>query len=531
MSKTPPPLASLPAALPTPSVPRVPIVPSAPAMPANGDATLTLLWERVRRQGDMPGFARAIGAILGAVRGESEDDFDMAQTVLTDPVLTQKVLRLANSSMYAAFGQSVNTITRAIMVIGTDAIGHLALGLKLVEELSTNVDDPSIAHIEMEKAVLSGMVAHQVALGAAVSTPEEAVVCSMLHALGRMMIAFYMPEAWQRLQQHAGDADHAGAAMAAAIDAAALPVLGLTMEQIGRAAAENWGLPANLIGGMRRIDAGSADQKLPYGDWLSAVSTMSSQCAEALWQDDQAGDDQVRQLVSGFSAMLGVGEDILLLSIEKAKVAAAADLSIAPLSKPAERRALKLESTRRRAAGHKVLSAGVADMRDFVNAATPGQMMSMALETVYQGLSFSRACAFMRSPREKRYVAKMGFGEGVRELLPAMQFDEAYEANVFHAALNNDRVIFIENARDPKFAAKLPQWWKDSLTDATSFVILPVCSDGKPVGFIYGDWDASFPAVALNEAEFGLLNNVRGLVARCVDRRRQIELVAAKSKD
>jgi hypothetical protein len=313
------------------------------------------------------------------------------------------------------------------------------------------------------------------------------------------------------------------------IDAAAMPVLGLTIEQIGRAAAENWGLPANLIGGMRRIDADSAGEKLHYADWLSAVSTMSSQCAEALWHDDEAGLEKVRELVDGFSGMLGLAPDTLLLSVEKARAAAATDLSIAPLSKPSERRALHLASTRKRDEGHKMLSAGVADMRDFVNAATPGQMMSMALETVYQGLSFSRACAFMRSPREKRYVAKMGFGDGVRELLPAMQFGDAYEANVFHAALNNDRVIFIENARDPKFAAKLPQWWKDTLQGASSFVIMPVCSDGKPVGFIYGDWDGSYPTIALNEAEFGLLNNVRSLVARCVDRRRQIELVAAKN--
>ena len=35
---------------------------------ANADATLALLWERVRRQGDMPGFGKAISAILGAMR-------------------------------------------------------------------------------------------------------------------------------------------------------------------------------------------------------------------------------------------------------------------------------------------------------------------------------------------------------------------------------------------------------------------------------------------------------------------------------
>ena len=40
--------------------------------PASADATLALLWERIRRQGDMPGFTRAINAILASMRGEEK---------------------------------------------------------------------------------------------------------------------------------------------------------------------------------------------------------------------------------------------------------------------------------------------------------------------------------------------------------------------------------------------------------------------------------------------------------------------------
>ncbi|MEG2961454.1 MAG: GAF domain-containing protein, partial [Janthinobacterium sp.] len=57
-----------------------------------GKNTLDLLWARTRQQGDMPGFAKAISAILGAMRGEDDHEFDITQTVLSDPVLTHKVL-------------------------------------------------------------------------------------------------------------------------------------------------------------------------------------------------------------------------------------------------------------------------------------------------------------------------------------------------------------------------------------------------------------------------------------------------------
>jgi hypothetical protein len=341
----------------------------------------------------------------------------------------------------------------------------------------------------------------------------------MLHALGRMMVTFYMPERWALLQKHGGVGGENEAAQA---------VLGLTMEQIGRAAAIHWGLPANLLSGMRVLEPVPDPQgELSHEDWLAAVSTMSSHCAGSLWANDEAGAARVRALATSFSAMLGIEPDHILGAIERAKEVASADLSIAPLANPAEKRAKAAQTVRMRAEGNRILQSGVSDMRDVVATASPGQMMTMALETVYQGLTFSRALAFLRNRRDKVYAAKMGFGDGVKALLPAMSFEDIYEPNVFHAALNSDRVIFIENAKDPKFAAKLPQWWKTSLSDARSFVILPLCTGGQPAGFIYGDWDESFPSIALSQTEFALLNDIRGLVVVAVERRQQINAPAA----
>jgi len=484
------------------------------------DATLALLWERIRRRGDMPGFTRAINAILASMRGEDERDFSMTQTVLSDPVLTQKVLRLANSGMYSAFGQRINTVSKAVLVLGTEAIGHLALGLKLIEELSKSTPDSLQAHIEMEKAVLAGMVAQQVAARADIRDPEEAVVCSILHSLGRMMVTFYLPERWTVLQQAAGEGME---------DAAALDQLGLSLEQIGRATAEHWGLPRNLIAGMRRVEPGERGDAFAHEDWLAALGTMSSQCAETLWHGDECAAEAVAQLASNFAPMLGIAADNIVGAVEQAKVDAAADLSIAPLANPPEKRARAAAATRMRDAGNKVLKDGVAEMREVAGSATPGQMMSMAIESAYHGLSFTRAFGFLRSRRDGKYSAKIGLGDGAKALQPNLVFDDAYEPNVFFASLGSDRVIFIENARDPKFASKLPGWWKGTLGAARCFVIIPLCTHGEPVGFIYGDWDDRYPSVFLNQTEFSLLNDLRALVVKSVERRQQLEAVATRA--
>lgn len=484
------------------------------------NATLNLLWERVRRQGDMPGFTRAVNAILGSMRGEDECDFSMTQTVLSDPVLTQKVLRLANSGMYAAFGQRVTTVSKAVLVLGTEAIGHLALGLKLVEELSRSRPDSALAHAEMEKAVLAGMVAQQVAANASARDPEEAVVCSILHSLGRMMVTFYMPERWSELAQHAAPG---------AEDMAARAVLGLSLEEIGRAAAEQWGLPRNLIAGMRSVAPAERGEHFCHDDWLAAVGTMSSRCAESLWNDDEAGAAQVRHLAASFAPMLGIAPDNILVAIERAREEAGADLSIAPLARPEEKRARELAIARQRAAGNKVLLSGVAELREAVAHAGSAQMVSMALETIHQGLGFSRSFAFMRAHRERRYIARIGLGQGARALLPELWFGDGYEPNVFHAALSNDRVIFIEHAHDPRFASKLPAWWKARLAAGRSFVILPLVAHGQPAGLLYGEWHDAAQSVALDPAEFSLLNDLRGQLARSLEQRPQAEVVASRA--
>ncbi len=488
-------------------------------MSALSEQTLSTLWERTRQQGDMPGFAKAITAILGAMRGEDDKEFDMARTVLSDPVLTQKVLRLANSGMYSAFGQQINTVSKAMLVLGTEAIGHLALGLKLIEELSVVSPDSGMAHIEMEKAVLAGIVAREVSATAENRHGEEAVVCSMLQTLGRMLVTFYMPERWTALQKATGEGKE---------DSAAVDMLGLSLQDIGRAAAVHWGLPENLLSGMRTLVPPPDDvpaEPLSPEDWVAGVSTMSCICAGALWHDSEEGAAEVKRITARYSSMIGVSTDKLALAIEQAKVVAATDLSIAPLSKPAERRAKALAQTRQRAAGNNILLSGLSDMRDSLDTASPGQMVSIALETVFKGLQFSRAVAFVRNRRENKYAARMCLGEGVREHLDAMNFADAYEPNVFHAALSSDRVIFIENAADPKFAAKLPAWWRDTLNDARSFVILPLCSNGQPTGFLYGDWDDSFPAIHLSPTEFSLLNDIRSLVVKAAERRHQVGTV------
>jgi HD-like signal output (HDOD) protein len=482
----------------------------------NSKETLDLLWARVRQRGDLPGFSKVVSSILTAMRGEDDREFNMTKTVLADPALTQKVLRLANSSMYAIFGNGINTVSKAVIVLGTEAIGHLALGLKLIDGLSAASPDTVNARSEMEKALLAGHIARHVTSFASTRDAEEAVVCSMLHSLGRMMVSFYLADRWALVQTRCEQDD---------IDeeSAAHEVLGLDLSEIGRVTAARWGLPASLVESLQNVKPVPVGEPLDHADWLAAVSTMSSECANVLHEDSASVDEQIATIAGGYADMLGLDVAQVMNAVDAAQQTAEQEAVFVRPSKQAEALKNTILGTGKRANSAQLLANGVKDLRDASSSISTGQLLTMALETVYQGLGLTRAIVFLRDYDEARYAARLCFGDGAQELMPRLAFGDAYQPDVFHAALANDKMIFVANAHDNSFVNKLPRWWKDTLPGVQSFVVLPLTANRHPVGFIYGDWDHSLPPVKLDPADISPLNELRILVVRTADQWRKLD--------
>lgn len=475
----------------------------------NPKKTLDLLWSRVRQRGDLPGFSKVVGAILAAMRGEDDREFNMTRTVLSDPALTQKVLRLANSPMYAVFGGGINTVSKAVIVLGTEAIGHLALGLKLIDGLTSVSSGSENARIEMEKAVLAGHIARQIASSATTRDAEEAVVCSMLHSLGRMMVTFYLPECWTAIQARTEEGmDEVQAAR---------ETLGLALDEVGQRIAQQWGLPASLVDSLQHIEPKSTFEPLDHSDWLAAISTMAACCAEVLHNDHLSSSEQILAIAGDYAEMLGLDVEQVFSAVEMAKATAVEEAIIV---RPAKMAAV---GGGKPANSVQILTSGVADMRSALGGSSTAQLLTMGLEIAYKGLGLTRAAAFLRNQDEARYVARMCFGDGVQELLPHLYFSDAYQPDVFHAALANDKMIFVEKAREQSFLNKLPRWWKDVFTTAASFIVLPLSVNRQPVGFIYGDWDQNVAPPRIESDEVTPLNELRALVVHAIENRRRMD--------
>ena len=138
----------------------------------------------------------------------------------------------------------------------------------------------------------------------------------------------------------------------------------------------------------------------------------------------------------------------------------------------------------------------------------------MALETIFQSMGFSHGVVFQRVQKEARYVARMCLGNSAPDFAAGLAFDDAYQPDVFHAALAKDKMVFVENARDPAFINKLPRWWKEALPTSRSFLVMPLSVNRIPMGFLYGDWSMTLPPNRISPEEVVCLNELRECVTR-----------------
>jgi hypothetical protein len=393
----------------------------------------------------------------------------------------------------------------------------------LIDGLSRLPDVPGIRE-ELEKAVLAGHIGRQVAATSSHRDIEEAVVCSMLHTLGRMMVTFYLPESWAAIQSRGADDPASEAALSQEL-------LGMSLEEIGRAIAKQWGFPVNLINSMNYVQPKVTHEPIDHAEWLATISTVSARCADAICQSDGANSTELSKIMGGYANMLGVEASQLMTAVDAALESVKEESVISRPIKLAG--ATKEEAITAMLGGKPVdaaqqLTLGVIDIRSASQKFNTTQLLTMGLEIVFKGLGFSRAIAFVRNTERHQYYASKCFGEGTQDLLDKLAFPDAYQPDVFHAALANDKMIFVENAHLPAFSSKLPRWWKEALYEARSFMVLPLTINHKPIGFVYGDWDLNLPPARIEATEIVPLNELRALLVGVIEERRQIKPGAQK---
>lgn len=439
------------------------------SMPKNDkNDFFTLLKKRMGEKGDFPAFSESVQQLDDLMQNEDKNVAAIASAILSDFTLTQKVIRLANSAMYSGMGGEITTITQAAVVLGLDAIAHIALSIRFIDMLSTATPDTAEAREELAIAILAGDITRIIVTKSNMVNREEAVVCTLLHHLGRLILVFYFPEEWSQIQKIVRNHQ-------ASEDSVTLEIMGVTIDEISLEIARNWRLPKKISNSMASSATFEETSMPGSADWLKIMANFSRDAASMLAMNSSRED--LKHLVSHYSESLLISSEDIMDAIDLAQHMAS---ELVVRSEKGKVSGKPNDSLARLAVSVQDFSAALSQGIDFNSA------LSMVLETIYTSMGFNRVVTFFRDAG--MFKAKIGFGNRMPEALPMLIFPEAYATDVFHLSMVNKADVFIQDITSSKTAPSVPAWLREALPDVDAFILLPLFFNGRAVGLIYADW-------------------------------------------
>ncbi len=514
---------------------------------AESNATLEFLLRRMQHKSDFPALSDSVGRIQAISASEHESLSSLANEILKDVALTNKLLRVVNTAHYrTAGGGTISTVSRAIALIGFAGIRNLALSLMLVERMQDKQHAQQLKE-EFLRALMAGMLARE--LCSTARENEEAFIGSLMRNLGRLLSEFYLPEEAERIRKLVRPVG-GGADKPMPEQTASSSVLGISYENLGAGVGATWGLPDSLMRCMRAPTGDLPKNGLSqHPDRLRWLASVANEAADALlFNTPDKAAELLKALAQRYGGALSFKVDDILEAASRsrkrmAELAQSMQLKMNP-GEPAERlidsyyidapnSALAEDATGLSSldevATHEdtqtpaddpatVLTSGI---QDITNALVEGfklnEVLRMVLETIYRSLGFRRVVFCMRDARTGNLVGRIGLGEQGNELAPSfvvpLKAPAGGALDLFGMLCLKGVDIMIEDASVPTIASRLPAWFV-SKVQAPTFLLLPLVMKGSGpqketvIGFIYAD-KAKAGDISLSEHELSLLRTLR----------------------
>jgi len=519
---------------------------------AGQHATLEFLLRRMRHKSDFPALAGSVAAINKFAAAGNEDARSLAAVILKDYALTNKILRLVNSAYYRqAAGGKISTVSRAVVVLGFDAIRNLAITLLLFEHLQdkANVRELKEAFLRAYWAAL--LARRSCRLPLLVRHAEEAFICALFHDLGRLLTLYYFPE-------ERAEIDKLVALHRLAEEAAARQVLGIGLADLGRSIAASWGFPGAIVASMRPLPADDLAVPETAEQGLHLVAGFANECADrAMAASPNATLDQrLDPLLQRFGAVLsfdtaGLHELLEQSSTELVALAGVLQVNVkhsdfvrrltdflapdAPLPPETEGApadpwgGCALDAAPRAAAGEPgqeaaeaVLADGVQEVSAALLAHRPaGDVLCMVPEILYRALGFRCALLALFENATDRLTARCGFGPGAPQALKAFTVatePENSPQDLFQFACAHSADLLVADLGTPALAERLPEWYRSNFA-AGSCLLLPLVLQGHTMGLIYCD-NATAGSIRLSAGVLTLVKILRNQALLAIEQAR-----------
>ena len=504
--------------------------------------TVEFLLRRMNHKGNFPALSQTIGTINRVAANSDESVHTLSSALLKDFALTNKLLRLVNSSTYGQYGGNISTISRAVMILGFNAVRDLAVTLILFEHLQNKSQATQLME-EVISSFFAGVMARRIAGRCGVPDSEEGFVCGVFHNLGKMLATYYFFDESAEIAKRQSQGETK--------EQVARTVLGISLEELGVGVARSWHLPEKIINSMQHLSDGKVAKATNPSDRLRVTTNLATAlCRVASTTTRARKTAELDELKRRFGATLNLGKEQLATIVDDTVKEFLTDSAMF-VSDSAKSRVLKAITTW---SGNDGETAAVADadgahtttggtdaIDEFVNktarmaaTATSGDganaaatltagiqdltntlvgdfdlnnILRIILETMYRGMAFSHVLLCTRDARSNSLQARFGFGARTDDYIKTFRVPLGQSQNVFQVALDKNVDLFISDSRAANIASRIPPWYREKI-NAPTFLLLPLVVNKKVIGMFYADHDNA-GELTIEPDELRLLKTLR----------------------
>ncbi len=181
--------------------------------------------------------------IVDAIKSPRSSAAYIADVISKDVSLSAKLLRLVNSPFYG-FPQKIDTLSRAVTIVGSNHLSNLALGISVIS-LFTDVPSGVINMKSFWQHSVACGTAARLLSGQVNGTNEERFfVAGLLHDIGRLVMIKHSPERYLAVTQRMESEDES-------VCKAEQAIWGFTHAELAGALLRQWKFPAVLEGTVR----------------------------------------------------------------------------------------------------------------------------------------------------------------------------------------------------------------------------------------------------------------------------------------
>jgi HD-like signal output (HDOD) protein len=500
-------------------------------------ATAQQLLADLSKVRDFPALSQVIAKVNHIASADNSRTDELTESILKDVSLTNKLLRVVNSVNYKQLGAGpVNTVSRAIIILGYDTVRDAALSLMLFDHLANHAQADELKG-EAVESFYCGILGRAMAGRAGVRDREEVLICSLFRNLGRMMCRLHFYEKSKQVEQLVVEQGLTEAV-------ASRRIFGISYDDFGLALGHHWRLPASLLQGMSPLPASSekkvgndvpklqvlanlahdlyraARDSAPdnameaYADLLkrygASVPLQTADLEELVYQAGAIMEKEAITLqVDVRSSPLLVRllshkeEDDSEAAAEAEELALIEAASVAETGTETETQEQSLDPT-------SILITGMQDLTSMLlEDSNPADVLHVAAELLYRARCFDNVLISTIAANGQELVGRIGLGPQAELNKTGFRIPLAFAPDVFHVAVSKNADLLIADTQADSIRSRVPVWYTNKF-GARSFLLLPIVLNNRTVAVLYGD--KHDVTLQLSQQTLGLIKALRNQI-------------------